>query len=140
VPTDGEDENVARLARAVGFRYAYDPKSDQFAHPAAAIVLTPEGRISRYLYGVALRPLDVRLALAEARQGRIGDLAGRLLLTCFRYDPTTRRYGFFISAVLKGGGGLVLFSVAGALALLWRKDHLRQRRAEARRRRDEVPS
>jgi protein SCO1/2 len=127
----GDAPAIARLADEVGFRYAYDRQSDQYAHPAVAVVLSPDGRISRYLYGVALQPLDVRLALTEAGRGRIGGVMARVLLTCFRYDPATRRYGLLVSAVIKGGGALVLLTVAIVLAILWRYDRRRVRAARA---------
>lgn len=124
----GGAEVIARLADSVGFRYTYDPRSDQFAHPAVAMVLAPDGRITRYLYGVAFRPLDVRLALTEARAGRGGGgLADRVLLSCFRYDPSTRRYGLLLAVVLKGGSALVLVTLATTIALLWRRDRARRR-------------
>jgi protein SCO1/2 len=94
-------------------------------------VIAPDGRVSRYLYGVAFRPLDLRLALAEAAQGRIGGVVNRVLLTCFRYDPATRRYGVLVASVVKGGSALVLASVAGLLAGLWRYDRRRMRAARA---------
>ena len=124
---DPGEENVRRLADVIGFRYAYDPRSDQYAHPAVAVVLSPDGRIARYLYGVAFRPLDVRLALTEASRGKIGGLTERVLLTCFRYDPATRKYGLYINALLKGGSALVLLSVGTALGLMVRRDRRRQR-------------
>jgi len=123
----GSPDSVRALADAVGFRYAYDPRSDQFAHPAVAVALTPDGRIARYLYGVDFRLLDVRLALTEAARGRVGGITSRLLLTCFRYDPSARRYGFYVSAVLKGGASLVILAVGSLLAVLWRRDALRMR-------------
>ncbi len=83
---------AARLAEAVGFRYKYDAKSKQFAHAAVAFVLTPEGTISRYLYGVDFKPRDLRFALVEASGGRVGTTLDRVLLTCFKYDPMTQRY------------------------------------------------
>jgi protein SCO1/2 len=126
----GPPPSVRALADAVGFRYAYDPQSDQFAHPAVAAVLTPDGRISRYLYGVDFRLLDVRLALSEAARGRVGGIVARLLLTCFRYDPSARRYGFYVSAVLKGGASLVILTVGSLLAVLWRRDARRTRRRD----------
>src|SRR4029078_13713234 len=79
------------LATAVGFRYKYDAQSKQFAHAAVAFVLTPEGKISRYLYGVDFSPRDLRFALVEASDGRVGTALDRVLLTCFKYDPMTQR-------------------------------------------------
>ena len=88
--SSGTTPRSSALADALGFRYAYDPGSGQYAHPAVPSSLTPDGRISRYLYGVKFRPLDVRLALVEAAHGKIGSIVDRVLLTCFRYDPATR--------------------------------------------------
>ena len=121
---------VKQLAEQVGFRYQYDAKSKQFAHAAVAFVLTPEGKISRYLYGVDFTPRDLRFALVEASDGRDGTTLDRVLLTCFKYDPMTQRYtpyafGFVrIGALLSGG------ALATLLAVLWRRE-FRSRRAAA---------
>ena len=123
----GDEASIHALAGAVGFRYVYDPRSEQFAHPAVAIVLTPDGRVSRYLYGVSFRLLDLRLALTEAARGRVGTIVDRLLLTCFRYDPSARRYGFYVSAVLKGGASLSLLALGLFLVSVWRRDARRAR-------------
>jgi protein SCO1 len=123
----GDPTSIDALADAVGFRYAHDPTSDQFAHPAVVMVLTPDGRVSRYLYGVNFRLLDVRLGMTEAARGSVGGIVDRVLLTCFRYDPSARRYGFYVSAVLKGGASIVILSVGGLLGFLWRRDARRLR-------------
>ena len=126
----GDAAAIHTLADRIGFRYVYDPGSRQFAHPAVAVVLTPQGRISRYLYGVDFRLLDVRLGLTEAAQGRVGRVIDRLLLTCFRYDPSTRRYGVYVSAVLKGGASAVILAVGAFLFVLWRRDVRRSGQGE----------
>jgi protein SCO1/2 len=126
----GTSGSVRTLADAMGFRFVYDPTSRQYAHAAGAVVLTPEGRFARYIYGVDFRPFDVRLALTEAGEGKIGGLVERVLLTCFRYDPSARRYGIYVVGVLKGGGLLVLLTVGICLTALWRRD-LARRREEA---------
>jgi protein SCO1/2 len=125
----GDKASIAPLAARLGFEYAYDPKSDQYAHPACAFVITPDGRISRYLYGVKFRPLDVRLALDEAARGKIGGIVDRVLLACFRYDPAARRYGWYVRGVLRAGATLTLLVVGGGLALLWWRE--RRRRDDA---------
>jgi protein SCO1/2 len=131
----GPAESSRRLADAIGFRYVYDPRSDQYAHAAAAVVLTPDGRIARYVYGVDFRPFDLRMALVEAGRGSVARAPGgaieRVLLTCFRYDPSTRRYGLYVVGLLKGGGALVLATVALCLLGLWRRDRQRQREEHA---------
>ncbi len=118
----GKAASSRALADAMGFRYVYDPTSHQYAHAAGAVVLTPEGRFARYVYGVNFRPFDLRLALTEAGQGKVGGLVDRVLLTCFRYDPSARRYGIYVVGLLKGGGVLVLLTVAICLGVLWRRE------------------
>jgi protein SCO1/2 len=117
----GAEPSIRALAGELGIRYAYDPRTDQYAHPAAAVVLTKEGRISRYLYGVEYAPRDLRLALVEAGQGRTGTIVDRVLLTCYRYDPASRRYGPFVVGFLRIGGALILATVILLVAtLFWR--------------------
>jgi protein SCO1/2 len=128
----GDAGRVRTLADAVGFRYVYDPASEQFAHPAVVMVLTPEGRVARYLYGVDFRLLDLRLAVAEAARGRVASLVDRVLLTCFRYEPSARRYGFYVSAVLKGGASAAILAVGAMLFALARRDRRRTRAARGR--------
>lgn len=117
----GDEANIRKLADSVGFEYSYDPKTDQYAHPACAIVVMPDGRIARYLYGVTFRPFDLRLALDDAARGRVGGIVDRVLLTCFRYDPATRRYAWAVRGVLRGGAALTLLFVGGLFGLLWRQ-------------------
>jgi protein SCO1/2 len=111
-----------QLADAVGFRYKYDPTSKQFAHEAVAFVLTPDGVISRYLYGVDYPPRDFRMALVEASGGRVGTSFDKVILSCYRYDPATRRYAPFVMGFMRIGAGLVFFALAGLLTVLWRKE------------------
>jgi protein SCO1 len=121
----GEAAEIDKLAGAVGFRYRFDKETDQYAHAAALVVLTPDGRVSRYLYGLEFPPRDLKLALLEAADGKVGTSFDRVLLQCFRYDPATRRYEFFISSFIQGGALLVFFALAGGLALLWRGEFKR---------------
>lgn len=111
----GEEGAIHQLAERLGWKYVYDPRSDQYAHPAAAFVLTPDGRIARYLYGVKFRPLDLELALAEASRGKVGGIVDRVLLTCFKWDPASRRYGFVLTGVVRGGSALVLLLLVAGL-------------------------
>jgi protein SCO1/2 len=131
----GKERDIAALADALGFRYAYDPVSRQYAHPACAFVLTPDGRISRVLYGVTFRPFDLRLAVVEAARGdiQIGTVVDRVLLTCFRYDPSARKYGIYVLGVMRGGSALVLLAFGIAWAGLVRRDRARARGAGGRR-------
>ncbi len=123
----GDEPSIRALADAVGFRYAYDARTDQYAHPAAAIVLTPDGHISRYLYGVTFTPRDLRLALVEAGQGKIGTIVDRLILTCYHYDPATRAYGPFIVGFMRIGSAFILLAVVGLVGALFRGERRRRR-------------
>ena len=123
----GEQASIAKLADAVGFRFAYDPRTDQFAHPAAAIVLTPEGRVSRYLYGVTFSARDLRLSLVEAGEGKTGTIVDRIIMTCYRYDPAARAYGPFVVGFVRIGGAFILAAVAGTVGLLFLREARRRR-------------
>ncbi len=112
----GAAPSITQVAESVGFHYEYDPGSNQFAHASGVIVLTPAGKISRYFFGIEYPPKELRLALVEASQHRIGTLAERLYLLCFHYNPATGRYGLIITRVVQAGGiGTVL--MLGALML-----------------------
>ena len=93
----GSADSVNTLTKAVGFQYQYDPKINQFAHATAIMVLTPQGRISRYFYGVDFPPKDLRMGLVEASQGKIGNPIDQVLLYCYHYDPATGKYGAVIA-------------------------------------------
>jgi protein SCO1/2 len=116
-----DDETARALGNALGYRWVFDPKSGDFAHPAVAFVLTGDGKISRYLYGVSPRPFDLRLAISEAANGRAGGSFERLLLTCFRWDPSERKYGLALSRGARAGGALTLLAIAAGYFLLFRK-------------------
>jgi protein SCO1/2 len=118
----GTEKESRRLADAVGFHYAFDEESRQYAHPAGIMVLTPDGKISRYLYGVEFPGRDLRLALVEAADGRVGTSFDRFLLTCYRYDPVARKYVPYAMGLVRAGGLLVLFGLAGMLFVLWRRE------------------
>ncbi|HEY0708133.1 MAG TPA: SCO family protein [Polyangia bacterium] len=128
MPAPGAAGPEARLAEAVGFRYKFDDKSKQFAHAAVAFVLTPEGTISRYLYGVDFKPRDLRFALVEASGGRVGTTLDRILLTCFKYDPMTQSYSPFVFGFVRIGALLSFAALAALLAVLWRREVLMKRR------------
>lgn len=100
----GPQESIDALTKAAGFQYQYDPKTGQFAHATAIMVLTPDGKIAQYYYGVEYAPKDLRLGLIEASQNKIGTLADQVLLYCYHYDPTTGKYGAIISRVLQLSG------------------------------------
>ncbi len=100
----GTDGNVRRLADTVGFKYVYDPRSKQYAHPAGLVVVTPTGRLARYIYGVDFPASNLRWALIDASAGKVGTPVDRLLLMCFHYDPSTGRYNFAVMTAIRAGG------------------------------------
>lgn len=110
--TVGDGRAIHAVTDALGYRFAYDPRIGQYAHAAAVAVLTPDGRFSRWLYGLAPEPADLSAALAEARAGRTGGWARRLVLLCYHYDPATGRYSLAIDWLLRGAG---LLTAAGLL-------------------------
>lgn len=127
----GDEAQIKALAHAVGFRYAYDSASGQFAHPSGIMLLTPEGKLARYLYGIAYPSRDLRLGLVEASQNKIGSPIDQILLYCYHYDPETGKYGLLISRVIKAAAALTVLSLGFLIAILFRRENygLRGRRA-----------
>jgi protein SCO1/2 len=127
----GDEPQIKQLADAVGFRYAYDPDTKQFAHASAIMLLTPEGKISRYFYGIQFPSRDLRLGLVEASEGKIGTPVDQVLLFCYHYDPATGKYGLLISRVIQAGGALTVLILGVAMLILFRGEHyaLPQRKA-----------
>jgi protein SCO1/2 len=124
----GAQPSIRALAKAVGFRYAYDPTQHQFAHPIGSIVLTPQGKISRYFFGVDYHATDVRLGLVEASANQIGSPVDQLLLRCFHYNPLTGKYDLVIMNVVRLASlATVLILGVSVLALLRRKRPLEPR-------------
>jgi protein SCO1/2 len=113
--------NVKKLAAQVGFNYRFDERQQQFAHAAAIMFLTPEGKVSRYLYGIKFRPRDVRLALTEASESKLGVSVDKLLLFCFHYDSTARSYVPFARNIMRLGGVLTIIIFGAILLRLWRR-------------------
>jgi protein SCO1/2 len=116
----GPQESIDALTKAAGFQYQYDPKTGQFAHATAIMILTPEGKIAQYYYGVDYAPKDLRLGLIQASQNKIGTLADQVLLYCYHYDPTTGKYGAIISRVLKLAGIVTLLGLGILMTVLIR--------------------
>jgi protein SCO1/2 len=125
----GTEASIAKLADAVGFRYAYDERIDQFAHPAAIMVLTPSGHVSRYFYGIEYAPRDMRLGLVEASQDKIGTVVDQALLLCYHYDPAQGRYGVAVMNLVRLGGVLTLAALGAFVFVALRRD--RRRKDEA---------
>jgi protein SCO1 len=119
----GDEPQIKQLADAVGFRYAYDPDTKQFAHASAIMLLTPEGKISRYFYGIQYPTRDLRLGLVEASEGKIGSPVDQVLLFCYHYDPSTGKYGLLISHVIQIGGALTVLVLGIGMLILFRGEH-----------------
>lgn len=130
----GTQENIDTIADAVGFRYQYMPSIDEYAHGSGIMVLTPEGKISRYFYGIEYPQRDLRFGLIEAAQERIGTLADELLLLCYHYDPTTGAYGLVIMRVLRLAGAVTVLAIVGLVGGLV----MQERRKRRREKRDEA--
>lgn len=117
----GDEPNIKALANAVGFQYTYDPRTKQYAHPAVIMILTPQGKLSRYLLGIEFAARDLKFALIEASEGKIGNPVTSAVLYCFQYDPSSGKYGLVILRVVQLAGLITVLSlgllIGGALIL-----------------------
>ena len=118
----GDAASIRELAQSVGFHYNYDPGTRQFAHAAAIMVVTPEGRLARYFYGIQYPARDLRLALVEASANKIGSPIDQLLLFCCEYNPTTGKYGFIVARVLQLAGAATVLAVGTLMLVLFRRE------------------
>lgn len=118
----GEAAAIQQLAAAVGFRYVYDKQSSQFAHASGIMVLTPAGKISRYFYGIAYRPRDLRLGLVEASESKIGSAVDAILLYCYHYDPSTGKYGLVIANIVRAGAALTVLALGAMVIIFLRRE------------------
>lgn len=125
----GDQAAIDALATAVGYRYHYDPTSDQFAHASGIAIATPDGRLARYLYGIDYHPNDLRLGLVESSSGRIGTPVDQILLMCFHYDPATGKYGFVIHNVIRLAGTVTMLLLGGYLWKMFRQERIRSAEA-----------
>jgi protein SCO1/2 len=118
----GEEPQIQSLTETIGFKYQWNEERQEFAHAAAIFVLTPDGKVSRYLYGVAFEPKDLRLALLEASDGKIGNTVDRVLLYCYQYDPESGSYAPVAMNIMRLGGVAMLILLAAILIPLWLRD------------------
>jgi protein SCO1/2 len=123
----GSEQDVAAVTEAVGFAFRWNEPTDQFLHAAAIFVCTPDGRISRYLYGIEYDPQTLRLSLVEAADGKVGSSFDRFLLFCFHYDATAGKYAPAARNLMRAGGLVTLLALGGLLTAFWRRE--RRRRA-----------
>lgn len=126
----GSQDEIRRLADSVGFGFQYDAVTKEYAHAAVITVLTPRGVVSRYLYGIDFKPRDVKLALVEAGEGKIGSVVDRLLLFCYHYDPSSRSYSLMAFRLMQAGGVGIMCALGGLF--------VRLRRDESKRNREDV--
>jgi protein SCO1/2 len=124
----GDEGNIRKVTDAVGFEYRYDARQKQYAHPAAIYLLTPDGRIGRYLYGIQYDAGDVRLGLLEASEGRSITTTERLLLYCYHYDPQGKHYAIVAMNVMRLGGAVTAALICGFLTVMWARERRKRSR------------
>lgn len=118
----GSQESIEAITNAVGFKYKYDEAIDQYAHAAGITVLTPEGKVSRYFYGIEYSTRDLRMGLVDASANKIGTLADRVMYLCYHYDPSTGQYGLLTMRLLKAGGLLTMATLGTFWAVMIRRE------------------
>ena len=121
----GAQSEIDKLTQAVGFNYAWDERSEQFAHAGGVIVVTPEGKVARYFYGIDYAPKDLKFGIMESADSKVGNPAEQLLLYCFHYDPSTGKYGLAIMSVIRLGGIVTLLGLGGMFFIFWRYKKVR---------------
>lgn len=126
----GSAGSIQSLTNAIGFHYRYDPKTKMFIHASGVMVLTPEGKLARYFYGVEYEPKDLKLGLIEASHHKIGSPVDEVLLFCCQYDPTTGKYTMAVLNLLRIAGVVTLICMFVGFTILWRRDLRRQRQEQ----------
>jgi protein SCO1/2 len=129
----GEEPAIKRVTAAAGFRYVWDADTKQFAHPTGIIVVTPDGRVARYLFGIEYGPRDLRFALLEATEGKVGSVVDSLLLFCYHYDPMTGRYGFVIMRTLRIAATATVLLLGTFIVVMIRRERARSPQPEVPR-------
>ena len=121
----GDEKTIKELTAAVGFDFVYDARQDQYAHPAAVFLVSPTGRLTRYLYGIMYDPDDLKLAIIESKAEQSRSTVEKLLLYCYHYDPQGKRYAMVAMRVMRLGGLVTVLALGSLLATLWRADRRR---------------
>ena len=129
----GEETAIEQLTQAIGFRYTYDPETEQYIHASGIVVLTPQGKIARYFYGIEYAPRDLRLGLVEASANKIGSPIDQVLLFCYHYDPITGKYGLLIMNVIRVAGFATVLSLGTLIVVMLQRDRRKKREGEERR-------
>lgn len=122
----GQEDQIASLAASAGFDFEKDPETGEYGHAATVILVSPEGEITRYLYGISYTPFDLRASLIEASEGKVGGIADRFIMFCFHYDPMEGSYVPHAWLAMRLAGGLTLVLLVGLLAVLWKREHTSQ--------------
>jgi len=118
----GDEAAIRAVTDAAGFKFVWDAQTQQFAHPSGIIVATPEGKLSRYFFGIEYAPRDVKFALMESSAGRIGNMVDQLLLYCYHYDPASGSYGFVAMGAVRVGGALTVLALVGFVVVSIRRE------------------
>jgi protein SCO1/2 len=118
----GTQGEIDKATQAAGFNYVYDEKTEQFAHAGGIMIVTPQGRVARYLYGIDYAPRDLKFGIMESAEGRIGNPAEQLYLYCFHYDPSTGKYGLTILRVMRLAAVATILGLGGTLFVFWRRN------------------
>ncbi len=127
----GEQASIDRLTQAVGFHYVYDPQTKIYAHATGIMIVTPDGHISKYLYGIDYAPRELRLALVDASSGRIGNAVDQVLLYCYHYDPSTGKYGLVVLNVIRLAGGATLVVLGSFIAVMVARERRRGKKEKS---------
>jgi len=128
----GRKDQIDALAQAIGFRYAWDPEVKQYAHASGIMLLTPQGRVAQYYYGIEYAPRDIQLGLIEASKGKIGNVVDEVLLYCFHYDPRQGKYGAAIFNVLRLSALATVLALGGFMLIMFRRDSIAARKGATR--------
>jgi len=123
----GSPASIEALTRAAGFQYEYDGETDQYAHAAVILLVTPDGRVSRYLYGVQFDPATLKLGLLEASKGKIGSAFERFILYCYHYDSNQGRYALAAMKIMRAGAALTVLVLGTVVSGFWVRDRRRRR-------------
>lgn len=118
----GQKPEIDALANSIGWHYTYIPKTNTFAHAAGIVLVTPQGKVSQYYYGIEYSARDLRLGIIQSSQNKIGTLADVITLYCCRYDPTTGRYGLVVTNLMRIGGGATMLILGGVMIVLYRRE------------------
>jgi protein SCO1/2 len=118
----GDQPSIDRVTKAAGFRYVWDGETQQFAHPTGVMVLTPDGRLARYLFGIEYGPRDLRYAIVDASKGKVGSAVDSLLLYCYHYDPAAGKYSLAIMRLIRAGGAATVLALGAFIFVMARKE------------------